>query len=51
MKFKPKQHSLKMDKEEVQNHMKMKRQFTGNHKTKKDYDRKRDKQQLKKIAV
>lgn len=40
MKFKPKDYSLKMSPEELQNHLKMKRQFTGNHKSKKDYNRK-----------
>lgn len=47
MKFKPKSHNNKMDSEELQQYLQMKRQFNGSFKTKKDYNRQSNKQLAK----
>lgn len=43
MKYKPKSHNLKMTSEELQSYLQAKRQFTGSHRSKKDYNRKENK--------
>lgn len=47
MKFKAKEHSNKMTKEELQMYLQMKRQFNGSFKTKKDYNRQTNKKLAK----
>lgn len=44
--IKAKDHSRKMDKEELQNYLKMKRQFNGKINTKKQYNRKQAKKEF-----